>query len=136
MIFQYINGELEGFYPAQLRSLVRSRFNEEPFEFKKNIFAANTTDAYCGRSVHFYFLANDLLQGVEIFLGNSFFYDGVSLLDRTIEVVMRDLRSSNIVWTQDDLGFTLGGGRVGVYTPDLELGEQALVKSVYVNLMI
>jgi hypothetical protein len=61
---------------------------------------------------------------------------GVSLLDRTIEAVMRDLRSSNIVWTQDDLGFTLEGGRVGLYTSDLELGEQALVKSVYVNLMI
>jgi hypothetical protein len=56
----------------------------------------------------------------------------VQLLDRKVIDVLGDLRDINIFPVQDDLGFTLEEGRLGLYVSDE--GEGEMVKSVYVGM--
>jgi hypothetical protein len=80
MKFSYANGSLDGFLPAEDRSLVRSKFSEDPVVFKKNEFAANTTDAFGGDVAHFYYSKDNHLEGVEFFPGCEFFSTECSCL--------------------------------------------------------
>lgn len=133
MIFRYEKQVLIGFYAGQTRSDIQVLFEEQSCQFMKSIFSESLTDVYCQNSVHVHFDANDVLQGVEIMWPNEFICFGGNVLGVKAADIAGWLLEKDSSLNEDDLGFTLNGGRVVLYVPEKGDHPDVLVKDVYVG---
>lgn len=133
MIFRYEKQVLLRFYAGQTRSDVQVLFAEQPFQFMKSVFSESLTDVYCKNSVHVHFDANDVLQGIEIMRPNEFICFGRNVLGVKAAEIAGWLLEKDSSLNEDDLGYTLNGGRVVLYVPEKGDHPDVLVKDVYVD---
>jgi len=133
MIFYCVRESLVGFNAGLTRKDIETFFGETPFQFMKSKFSVSPTDAYIGQSVHVYFDATDVIQGIEITRPNLFLCNERNVLGEKALEVTAWLSSEDSSLTEDDLGYTLANGRVSLYVPDKGDHPDVLVKSVYVS---
>jgi hypothetical protein len=133
MVFEFVEGNLVGFRSGLTRGEVALLFGERPTQFMKSIFSVSPTDEYNNGAIHVYFEKDDVLQGIEIFTPNVFLCFNRNVLGENAREVADWLRSEDVSFAEDVLGYSIANGRLTLYVPEKGDHPDAAVKAVYAS---
>lgn len=116
------------------RMQVRSILGRDFEEFKKTAASLNTTDSFVRHDLHVFYDEQDMVKGVEFFDRSGVSWQGHKLVGEKLFPVLSLFRGNGIHPVIDDDGFDVSEFGMSFYVPDIEDGEDALIKSLYMNL--
>lgn len=122
-----LNGTLSR---TQVRSILGGDFEE----FKKTAASLNTTDAFLRYDLNVFYDHRDVVKGAEFFERSGVTWMGHKLVGQKLSRILSLFRSNGIQPVIDDDGFDVSEFGMSFYVPDIEDGEDALIKSLYINL--
>lgn len=103
-------------------------------EFKKSPISQNTTDDFKEVGVHVFYNTEDVIRGIEIFMGNVV-VRGVEVLSRSLPELVAELCDAGITFELDDVGGRLPDFGIGIYAPEIGDVANPSVEAVYVEMM-
>ena len=113
------------------RTAVRSMLGSNFKSFRKGPDSINETDAYDQLGMHLYYDADDQLEFIEMFPPSDPAYQGVHLLNNSLDQVLQKLAAIGQHYHYDDDGYDFKQLGVVLYVPDDSIESVAVYRRGY-----